>query len=146
MLVVVQVAAAFVLLMGGAGLLFASFRHVLAVDPGFQAEGVLTASINLPQARYADNDAVRRATEEALQGLRAMPGVTAAGATTLIPFGDDFSQDVLLPEGYTLDPGASLIAPYYSVVTPGYFEAMRVRLLRGRFFDNRDTVDAPRAR
>ena len=54
-LVVAQVAFAFVLLVG-AGLLFASFRQVLAVDPGFIADGVLTASVSLPRARYADDD------------------------------------------------------------------------------------------
>lgn len=71
-----------------------------------------------------------------------MPGVIAAGATTSIPFGDDFSEDVLLPEGYRMNSGESLIAPYYSTVTPGYFEAMRVRLMSGRFFDERDTADS----
>src|SRR5205823_13498126 len=69
-LVVAQVAFAFVLLIG-AGLLFASFRQVLAVDPGFNADGVLTASISLPRARYADDNALIGFTHEALRRLRA---------------------------------------------------------------------------
>jgi predicted permease len=125
-LLVVQIAAAFVLLIG-AGLLLTSFRSVLAVDPGFRPEGVLTASVNLPEARYMDNNAVRRFTDVVLQQLRSLPGVTAAGVTTSIPYGTEFSQDVMLPEGYTMGPDASLLAAYYSVVTPGYFEAMGVR-------------------
>jgi predicted permease len=142
-LIVTQVAVAFVLLIG-AGLLFASFRHVVAIDPGFNAEGILTASVNLPPARYAEERAIGRFTDDALRAVRSVPGVVAAGATTAIPFGDDFSEDVMFPEGHRLSPGDSLIAPYYSSVTPGYFEAMRVGLVGGRFFDERDAADSPK--
>src|SRR5207237_9533511 len=79
-LVVAQVAFAFVLLVG-AGLLFASFRRVLAVDPGFNAERILTASINLPRARYKDDAALTAFTDESLRRIRALPGGTAARAT-----------------------------------------------------------------
>src|SRR5204863_442625 len=79
-----QVAFAFVLLVG-AGLLFASFRRVLAIDPGFNADRVLTASVNLPRSRYKDDAALVAFTNEALRKLRALPGVTAAGATDSIP-------------------------------------------------------------
>src|SRR5439155_18308258 len=85
-LVVAQIAFAFVLIVG-AGLLFASFRQVLAVDPGFNADGVLTASINLPRARYNDDPKLRAFTDAALTRLRGLPGVTAVGATAQIPFG-----------------------------------------------------------
>lgn len=142
-LIVMQVALAFVLLIS-AGLLFASFRHVLTIDPGFQPNGVLTASVNLPQVRYSSSQAIRQFTDDALRALRSVPGVVAAGTTTSIPFGDDFSEDVLLPEGYRMNPGESLIAPYTSSVSPGYFETMRVHLQRGRLFDERDTLDSPR--
>src|SRR5437879_9466542 len=64
-LVVAQVGFAFVLLIG-AGLLFASFRQVLAIQPGFNAEGVLTASVSLPRARYGDDTKVIGFTHEAL--------------------------------------------------------------------------------
>ena len=78
-LAITQVAFTFVLVVG-AGLLLASFRRVLAVDPGFVAEGVQTASVMLPRSRY-DDDAKRRAfTDEALRRVRALPGVLAAGA------------------------------------------------------------------
>jgi predicted permease len=140
-LVVTQVAVAFVLLIG-AGLLFASFRRVLMIDPGFAPDGVLTASINLPRARYAEDAAVRSFTDEALRVLRSIPGVAGAGATTAIPFAGNFDMSVIFAEGYQMRPGESLIAPYAATVTPGYFEAMRIRLVRGRFFDQRDTADS----
>jgi predicted permease len=136
-LVVAQVAFAFVLLVG-AGLLFASFRQILAVQPGFNPEGVLTASVQLPRARYADEKAVIAFTHESLARVRALPGVTAAGATTTIPFGANSSDSVIFAEGYRMKPGESVISPSQVDVTPGYFEAMGVRLLRGRFFDDRD--------
>ena len=141
-LVVAQVAFAFVLLIG-AGLLFASFRQILAVDPGFDPQNVLTASVNLPRARYRDDASLVAFTNEALRRLRALPGVTAAGATDTIPFGGNHSDSVILAEGYQFQPGESLISPNAVDVSPGYFETMRAKLVRGRFFDDRDGPQAP---
>jgi predicted permease len=138
-LVVTQVGFAFVLLIG-AGLLFASFRQVLAIQPGFNADGVLTASIGLPHARYADDQALIGFTHEALARLRVLPGVTTAGATDTIPFGANHSDSVIFAEGYQMQPGESVISPNAVDVTPGYFEAMGVRLVRGRLFDARDAA------
>lgn len=140
-LVVAQVAFTFVLL-AGAGLLFTSFRRVLAVDPGFVPEGVLSASVVLPRSRYADDDALRRFTDEALRRVRALPGVSAAGATDTIPFGGSNNDSVILAEGYHMKPGESVISPSSVDVTPGYFEAMGVKLVRGRFFDDGDSAGA----
>ena len=139
-LVVVQVAFAFVLLVG-AGLLLVSFRRVLAVDPGFRPEGVLTAEITLPATRYKDDPSLIGLTGEALRQLRALPGVTAVGVTDTIPFGGNYSDSVILAEGYQMRPGESLISPNQVVVSPGFFETMGVTLARGRFFDNRDNAD-----
>jgi predicted permease len=139
LLVVTQMALAFVLLVG-AGLLFASFRHLLTIDPGFNPHGVLTASVNLPPARYANGSAVRGFTGNALNALRSVPGVVAVGATSSIPFATGYDQGILLPEGYR---DKSVIASYLSDVTPGYFEAMHARLVSGRFFDARDSSTAP---
>ncbi|OLE96892.1 MAG: hypothetical protein AUG75_14740 [Cyanobacteria bacterium 13_1_20CM_4_61_6] len=141
-LVVAQVAFAFVLLVG-AGLLFASFRELLAVDPGFDPRGVLTASVSLPASRYADRPAQVAFTDEALRRLRALPGVIGVGATDTIPFGDHHSDSVILAEGYMMSPGESVISPNQVDVSPGYFEAMHARLLRGRFFDAHDVQGAP---
>jgi predicted permease len=142
-LVVAQVAFAFVLLIG-AGLLLASFRQVLAVDPGFRADGVLTASISLPRSRY-NAQALVAFTNDALRRLRTLPGVVAAGATNTIPFGGNNNDSVILAEGYQMKPGESVISPSQVVVTPGYFEAIGVKRVRGRFFDGRDSAAAPKA-
>jgi predicted permease len=141
-LVVAQVGFAFVLLVG-AGLLFASFRRVLAVDPGFNPEGVLTASISLPRSRYPDPKATVAFHNEALTQLRALPGVQVAGATDWIPLSGNSNDSVILAEGYQMKPGESVISPNNADVTPGYFEAMGVKLVRGRFVEPRDVGDAP---
>ena len=142
-LVVAQVAFALVLLMG-AGLLTASFRQVLAIRPGFVPEQVVTGTVGLPGARYRDDAAMRAFTERSLEKIRAIPGVLEAGVTNAIPFGTDFSDSVIMAEGYTMKPGESLISGDNMSVTPRYFEVMKVPLKEGRFFDERDTPDSPR--
>ncbi|HEY1913910.1 MAG TPA: FtsX-like permease family protein, partial [Vicinamibacterales bacterium] len=141
-LVVTQVAVAFVLLIC-AGLLLASFRRVLAVDPGFNPDAVLTASVNLPGSRYPDDASVRRFTDDALRAIRSTAGVVAAGTTTSIPFGDNFAESGLLAEGYHMRTSESLIAPYEVWASPGFFETMQMRLVQGRLFNDHDTADAP---
>src|SRR5204863_4149724 len=118
--------------------------QVLAIDPGFNADHVLTASVNLPRARYKDDAALTAFTTEALRRVRAMPGVTSAGATDSIPFGGNHSDSVILAEGYQMQPGESVISPTQVDVSPGYFEAMGVKIARGRFFDDRDAAKATR--
>ena len=142
-LVVAQVAFAFVLLVG-AGLLLASFRQLLAVDPGFDPKSVLTATVSLPQSRYKDGVALNAFADEALRRLRALPGVTAVGATDTIPFGSNHSDSVILAEGYQMKPGESVISPNQIDVSPGYFESMGAKLARGRYVDDRDGPKAPR--
>lgn len=142
-LVVGQVAFTFVLLLG-AGLLLASFARVLQVDLGFVPEQVTTASLVLPSTRYPDDTARWRFTDEALRRVRALPGVVAAGATSTIPLGGSHNDSVILAEGYEIKPGESVISPSQVDVTPGYFEAMGVKLLEGRFFGDQDTAEVPR--
>jgi predicted permease len=143
MLVTVQVAVALVLLVGS-GLLFSSFRQLLAVDPGFRAERVLTGMVDLPVARYESAPSQRTFFARLLEKVRALPGVTAAGATSHIPLGGNYSDSVILAEGYEMKPGESLISPNRLEVTPGYFEAMGVALRRGRYFTDADTGQASR--
>jgi predicted permease len=142
-LVTSQVACALVLLVG-AGLLLASFQRVLAVDPGFEAEPVLTGSLSLPAARYKDPPAVQATTTRILEAVRTLPGVEAAGVTTTVPMSGDHSDSVIFAEGYLPAPGESLISPSQVFVSPGYFEAMGTELRAGRFFDARDIEGAQR--
>jgi len=108
-------------LLAGAGLLLASFRHLLAVAPGFTTKGVVTASTNAPGSRYRADEELRILMNRALDSIRRLPGVAAAGATTAIPFGDNDSNSVILAEGHAMRPGESMISPSRLAVTPGYF-------------------------
>ncbi|HJR59285.1 MAG TPA: ABC transporter permease [Vicinamibacterales bacterium] len=143
LLVASQVAFAFMLLVG-AGLLFASFERVLGVHPGFEADGLLTARVSPPASRYADDPQTQAFADRFLQSIRALPGVQAAGITSVIPFGGDFDDSVILAEGYQMAPGESLISPYQVSATPGYMEALKVPLKSGRFFTDGDTPTSPR--
>ena len=141
-LVTAQVSIACVLLVG-AGLLLASFQQILAVSPGFVVSGVVTGAVNPPQAQYADGAALTAFADRSLAAIRAIPGVTAAGLTSSIPFGSNFSDSVIMAEGYVMSPGESLISPGRIVASPGYFEALGIPLVAGRVFDERDTSEAP---
>ena len=138
LLVAAQIGFAFALLVG-AGLFLASFQRLLQVDPGFKPQGVLTATVALPRAIYAKPADWRRFLERALQAVRAIPGVSMAGATDVIPLGGNHNDQVVLAEGHQMKPGESVISPLYSTVTPGYFEAMGISMVRGRSFDERDS-------
>ena len=142
-LVASQVAFAFMLLVA-AGLLLASFRRVLQVDPGFNTQSVLTGNVSLPQSRYADDAARRAFMNRALERVRSLPGVVEAGATSTIPFGGSNSDSVIVAEGYEMKPGESLVSPTQIIATDGYFEALQVPLVAGRFFTDGDTERAPR--
>ena len=136
-LVVAQVAFALVLLIG-AGLLLASFRRVLAIDPGFRPESVVTASVSLPPTRYAEETDMVGFHARALAGIRSIAGVESVGATSVIPFGGSYNDSVIMAEGYPMAPGESVISPARTEVTPGYFETMGIPLLSGRLFDEGD--------
>lgn len=140
-LVGAEIGLAFVLL-AGAGLLLASFRHLLAADPGFTSKGVVTASTNAPGSRYRGDGELRILMNRSLDSIRGLPGVAAAGATTAIPFGDNHSDSVILAEGHVMKPGESMISPRHLAVTPGYFETMNIALIRGRYFEDRDNESA----
>ena len=142
-LVVAEVALAFVLLIG-AGLLLASFQQLLRVDTGFRAEHVLTGRVSPLQSKYPDAATLRAYTRRALERIRALPQVAAAGVTSYLPFSWDSSSSVIIPEGYVMRPGASVVSPNQLYVSPGYLEALHVRLVRGRFFLESDTPPAPR--
>ena len=142
-LAMAQVALAFVLLVG-AGLLLASFRQLLGVNPGFQSTGILTGRVSPLVTQYPDDPAVRSYASRVLEEIRRLPGVEGAGITTNIPFGWDDSSSVIIPEGHVKAPGESVVSPRQIKVTPGYFEALRVSLKRGRFFTASDDEKAPR--
>lgn len=144
LLVAAQIGFAFALLIGAA-LFLASFRRLLQVDPGFRPEGVVTASVSLPRSKYAKKEDWQNFLNRALPAVRAIPGVSQAGATNVIPLGGNHNDEVVLAEGYEMKPGESIISPLMMDVTPGYFEAMGISIVKGRSFDERDNETAPRS-
>jgi putative ABC transport system permease protein len=139
-----EVALALVLLVG-AGLSLRSFREMMRVDPGFRPESLLAAQIYLPQARYPDSASRLRFFTEALARLRAIQGVQSAGAASALPMhpvGIDFALPFSI-EGR--NPPASREEPRADIraATDGYFETMKIPLLRGRLLDDRDREDSP---
>ena len=142
-LVTSQVAFALILLIG-AGVLLASFERVLTINPGYRVDNVLTGTISMPVSRYKDEAALRTEQARILERLRALPGVAAAGTTTTLPFSGNYSDSVILAEGYQMAPGESLISPGQVSVSDGYFEAMGAKLIAGRFFNGDDAEGKPR--
>ena len=142
-LVVVETALALMLLVG-AGLLIKSFARLQDVNPGFSPERVLTTQISLPSSRYADAAARRAFWERLLEKAKGIPGVTAAGVTTNVPFNGNVSSGSYSIVGYT--PGPSEAAPHgrQEVVGGDYFRAMQIPVLQGRVFTDADTADSPR--
>jgi putative ABC transport system permease protein len=140
-LVVVEVALSLVLL-AGAGLMIRTFVSLYNVKPGFDAQNVLTFQLGLVANRYPDPlkraDFYRQLTEE----IRALPGVTAAGAISHLPMSGQDSRTGVGIEGRESNPDEPK-RMHHRVVTPEYFQTMRIPLLEGRALSERDTRDAP---
>ncbi len=137
-LVVSQVALAFVLLIG-AGLMTISFMRAMNVDPGFRATNVATARISLPRNRYADEAARRGFLERLLERTRSLPGATVA-VTSQLPFGGGGNASVVEIVGRPLGPGEPPPVPAWNFVMGDYFRAMGIPLLQGRAFQASDTT------
>jgi putative ABC transport system permease protein len=137
-LVVAEIALALVLLTG-AGLLLKSFWRLNSVNPGFQSDNVLTVTLDLPDARYRTAEQMRTFHESVLTRLSGLPGVISAGAVNWVPLGPG-----LIRGDFQLERGPSRYIVDKPVVSPGYFQAMGIRLLNGRSFTERDNATAPR--
>jgi len=135
-LVVAQFALALMLSVG-AGLLVRSFVRLLAASPGFRPEQVVTASVQLPSGRYTDARAVKPFYRQAVEAMRAIPGVEAAAA------GTDRPLNIEERRTFTGDATATQMATQNRLVAASwiagsYFEALGVPLQRGRFFTDDD--------
>lgn len=139
-LVVAQVASSVILLIG-AVLLLASFRNLLAIDAGFDRERVVTATIFPPPSRYPDAAAVVALSNRVLDSARSIPGVMNAGLTSNIALSGGMSAATVSRVGETANATGAPVLPSVVSVSPGYFDAMGTRLVRGRDFDQTDTQD-----
>jgi predicted permease len=142
LLVVSEVTLACVLLIG-AGLLLRSFANLLQTDPGFRPQHVLTAGISLPDAEYKNGEAVARFCDQLVQNLNSIQDVQAAGIGTDLPWtGYDENVGGWMIEGRKPPPNEEFHGRYHAA-TPGYFRALGIPLIRGRFFTEQDSKASP---
>jgi predicted permease len=141
-LVVAQVAVALMLLTG-AGLLIHSFAQALRVDTGLNPENVVTARLALTRQYRATPDAANAIRERLFQGMREIPGVTSTALAFSTPFQGGLPINAFTLEKDTLPPGAPQPGAFRVVVTPGYLETLGLRLVEGRFFEERDLAPGP---
>ena len=141
-LVVAEVALALVLLVG-ATLMLASFRRLSLTDPGFRTAGVLTFGVTLPAVDYPSDSTVTRFYRQLEDRVAELPGVAAAGATTVLPMSWNESRTAVEVEGR--QPGRPEDAPRvgYRAISPGYLPALGIPLRRGRAILPQDGPSAP---
>jgi putative ABC transport system permease protein len=140
-LVLAEVALALVLLIA-AGLLLRSFQGLARVEPGFEPEGVWTAAVSLPDARYDGDQQVAAFFRETAARLEALPGVRAAGAGFPLPLSGANYILTYAAEGRELEDPSRLPSTNVRFVTPGYLEAMGIPLLTGRPLAASDRADS----
>ena len=146
-LVVIEVALS-VMLLVGAGLMLRSFSLLRSVNPGFRTDHALTLRVSLPipegRITPADEDRFVSFFDRALARLNELPGVTAAGATNMIPLDGNGTDRLIEIEGYEPRDEADMPDAQNRQATPGWFAAMGIPLLRGRLIERSDDDKAPR--
>jgi len=141
--VVSEVALALVLLIG-AGLMIKSFVKLQQVDLGFNPDNLLTARVLLPGSKYGDNPKRAAFFQQAVQRIETIPGVQAAGAISWLPLVGLGSATSFVVDGRPEPPPGESPVTDVRVITPGYFAAMGMPLIKGRIFDERDNAQSPR--
>ena len=149
-LVISEIALAALLLVG-AGLLIRSFRNLLEVSPGFRPQHLLTMKVSLPEKAYTDGAPLQTFYQRLVEGVRTIPGVQNAGAVSEMPLSNAYSSGSVFMEQtsaqdvqhYAKFGNMAYFETDQRIVTPGYFEAMGIQLVRGRLFTDADSADAP---
>jgi putative ABC transport system permease protein len=141
-LVVAEIALAFVLLVGS-GLLLRSFSSLLHVDPGFDSTNVLTMGLPIAQTQYPDPARLNLYLREIQAGIESVPGVRRAAVTSALPLpGWGYGMPFQIAGQPELDrahrPGG-----FFKMVSPSYFETLGIKLSRGRVLNQHDTQGAP---
>ena len=140
-LVAAQVALALVLL-SGAGFTVRAFGELMALDPGFEGNGVLTLGLSLPSSKYPEG-ARQAFFDSLLTRARALPNIEAVGMVSHLPLGDSNSSKSFLVEGQPAPGPGQEPDTRYRVCTPDYFRAMRIRVTDGRAFSSSDVASGP---
>jgi putative ABC transport system permease protein len=139
-LVVAEVALTLVLLVC-AGLLIRTVVQLRSVDVGFNANNVLTMNIGLPNAKYPKPENIVAFFKDATDRISTLPGVKAAGITSVLPLSDNFDGRGLAVEDHPKPEGEEITVDLY-VVTPGYLRAMEIPVKNGRTILDNDTTES----
>jgi putative ABC transport system permease protein len=139
-LVVAETAMGLILLVG-AGLLIRSFYGLLHANPGFDPHNVLTLRVNLPDSRYSEEKQIAF-YHDLLESLQALPGVVSAGGIVPLPLTRSDINTTFAIEGRPV-PEAEEPSAGLRVISPSYFQTMKIPLIHGRAFDTRDSEKAP---
>ena len=143
-LLTVEIAVTVVLLIA-AGLLLKTFLRLRTADVGSVTENVLTLNYSLPKQKYDTPAKVNAFNESLLERLRAMPGVRAVALGSTVPAGGYGGDDVFtVKEHPPVKPGEDLPDAITRWADPGYFSALQIPLLKGRFFTNDERADRSR--
>ena len=141
MFVIIQVALSLVLLIG-AGLLIRTYQQIQNANPGFNPSNVLSFRLSLPNSKYK-GPAVTSFYKELIERIQALPGVESVGTSYSLPMSSvALAWGPIAIEGYVPKNSADFIMSNERFVSPGYFSAMGVPLVKGRLFDERDVKDA----
>jgi putative ABC transport system permease protein len=131
------------ILVAAAGLMFRTVDRLLAVDPGFDAHGVISMGVSIVGPRWAEDEAVRMFHEDLLRRVAALPGVEHAALAGQIPMGGNYDRWGFRIEGRTFRSGADAPSVERYSVSPDYFAAMKIPLERGRLFTDADRNGGP---
>jgi putative ABC transport system permease protein len=140
LLVVAEMAFA-VLLLIGAGLTIRSFANLSKIDAGFDVSNLLTTRLSLPSSKYPTIESANNFFRNLGDAVRQVPGVRAAGFIRLLPLEDDMGDAGIRIKGKPIPPNEPGRQADWQAASPGYFEAMKIKLVKGRFFDQRDSYD-----
>jgi predicted permease len=140
-LLVAEVALALMLL-AAAGLALRTLANLQAIDPGFEPEGTIAAQVSLPATRYT-HERRRAFVAAAVERVAALPGVDAAAFAASLPVEGANWYSVFIVGDQPVPPRAELPVAAFTPATPGYFDALDIRLVRGRLFAHGDGPEAP---
>ncbi|HEX8140385.1 MAG TPA: ABC transporter permease [Pyrinomonadaceae bacterium] len=141
-LIVSEVALSLVLLVG-AGLMMRSFWRLQHVQLGFDADNLLTLDLSLPRTRYKQADEAALFQQQLVERLKALPGVTSAASSSVLPLSGGNSCDGMMIEGRPLASAGEAPCVEVRQTSPDYLRAMGIPLLRGRQLTEQDKRDAP---
>jgi putative ABC transport system permease protein len=142
-LVVAQVVLALVLLVGS-GLMFRSFGALMAVDPGFDREGILAVQVSVPPAEVAESRAAEEVFRQLRERLGSQPGVVSVSAASGVPLGGQLPFMSYFLEDFPTEEGEPPHMAHLTYVDPGYFETLGIPVVDGRTLGDGDAADALR--